>query len=216
MDSQLANPPSQGFYFRPEDHSYWLDGREISGFSKIIQDVGIVDLSHIPKDRLEYARERGSKVHEATQYYDELRLDWSSVDPKFMGYVVAWTSFIENEHFVVDLDYIERPTYHKSFHYGVTPDRFGHFSGGHKFGERNAVVEIKCTYDVAPYWGMQTSAQAAALQSHGLAIDPKKVLRMAVVLKGDGSYRLDVHDNTHDLANFMACYRVYGLKRKMK
>jgi hypothetical protein len=177
--------------------------------------VGIVDLSHIPKDRLEKARERGQKVHEATQYFDEGRLDWSTVDPSLLPYVSAWLAFIDNEGFVVDPMFIEKPTYHKTFFYGIIPDRFGHFRG-RRYNGRRAVTEIKNTYTNADYWGIQTSAQAQALHSHGLDIDPKTVLRLAVNLKPDGTYVLEEHEDPNDFRYFMSCLMVYGLKRKKR
>jgi len=215
-------PPAKGFLFRPSDHTYWLDGRHLPGCTTVIEDAGIYDLhghtcdscghqtGGIPKKVLAKAAERGTKVHLATQYFDQGILDVDTVHPDLIPYVEAWGSFRLNERFIPDPNWLEVPTWHTKFLYGVTPDRYG-FLGGQK-----AIVEIKCTYAVAKYWSIQTAAQAHALASQGVDVDPQTVVRLALKLNKDGTYTMDRHDKPGDFAEFMACLRVYGMKRKYK
>ncbi len=215
MGPKVEPIPNKGFLFCPSDHTYWLDGRQIPGHSEIVQDARIYDLSQIPRETLRRATERGTKVHLATELLDRDNLDWSSVHPELLPYIDAWVSFKENEMFRPHPDYLEVPTWHKQFLYGITPDRFGDFHRDE--GPVPAITEIKCTYNVEKYWGMQTAAQANALASHGkLDFDPKTVLRLAVKLNKDGTYTLNWHKNPKDFGDFMACLRTYGLRRTMK
>lgn len=206
--------PATGFHYDDPSHTYWLDGREIPGFSRILQDVGVVDLSSIPPKVLEKARERGEKVHLACQFYDQNRMDWTSLDEELLGRVMAWIRFCQDCKFKPAMCGIEVPTYHKQFLYGITPDRYGILS--FKGVNHPAVVEIKNTYaEEQDKWGMQVAAQEAALKSHG-KLDPKaeNVLRFSVNLKADGTYVLQLHDDPTALNKFMSCLCVYGLKRK--
>lgn len=222
MDPSVTEQiPATGFYFRPSDHTYWLDGRCIPAYSHIVQDVGVgLDLKSIPKANLERARERGEKIHLAAEYYDRDMLDWSTVDPAFVPYLSAWISFLENEHFIVDMDMIEEPTYHKQFQYGCTADRRGEFHLD--AGPVPGVVEIKNTYSSAAYWRMQTASQEQAMRSHGWCegLDQNEVIRCAVNLKKDGNYEMMWHNNPYkdkdgskDFRDFMCCLRVYSMRR---
>lgn len=196
------------FSFSEADHVYRLDGSPIPGFSEILKDVGIVDLSGIPHDILEKARQRGTFVHQATQYLEEGTLDWDTITHSdIRNRILAWARFIEQEGFKSVL--MEKPIYHRVFRYGVTPDRLGLIDGG-----TAAVVEIKNTANQASYWKYQTAAQVHALWSHG-AIDcaPEKVLRFAVNLKGDGTYHVQHHHDDSDFKCFLAALTVYNMKR---
>lgn len=209
---------ADGFRFDEPSHTYWLGDREIPGFSRIVQDVGVVDLSGIPLKVLEKARQRGKAVHLVCQYHDENRMDWSTIDEELTGRVAAWMKFCHDFQFKPAMDGIEVPTYHKQFLYGITPDRYGVFGPRALPGirGRSAVVEIKNTYaEETDKWGMQIAAQEAALKSHG-KLDPsdKSVLLYSVNLKADGSYVEQLHDDPTALRQFLACLCVYGLKRK--
>jgi len=213
--------PATGFHYDDPSHTYWLDGREIPGFSRILQDVGVVDLSSIPPKVLEKARERGHKVHLACQYVDENRMDWASLDEELLGRVTAWIKFCSDYQFKPAMCGIEVPTYHKQFLYGITPDRYGTIGRiRDSIATRPwaSVVEIKNTYaEETDKWGMQVAAQAAALKSHG-KLDPKdnNVVLYSVNLKADGSYVAQLHDDPTALNKFMSCLCVYGLKRSKK
>lgn len=211
----LVTTPETGFHYQDSDHSYWLDGSEIPGYSRIVQDVGVVNLSSIPPKVLENARERGHKIHTALQYLDEDRLDWGSVDPAFYGYIQAWISFCEKEGFRPNLDTIEMPTYHKAYRYGITPDRDGIFN--RVDAPYPGIVEIKNTYSPAWYWCMQTAAQEHARRSHDwLDSADTPVLRCAVKLNKDGTYLPIWHRDPNDFKYFISCLVTYGLKRRTK
>ena len=214
MGQKLNPVPQKGFHFRESDHTYWLDSRIIPGCTTVIEDVGIYDLSSIPRGVLDKAADRGHKAHLATQYLDQGILDWDSVHAELVPYVKAWEAFRKNEQFVPHPSWIEVPTWHTKFQYGVTPDRFGDFHK--KEGPVPAIVEIKCTYSVEKYWGLQTASQAYAIASQGVDFDPQTVLRLAVKLNRDGTYTPDYHNKPTDFSEFMTCLKMYGMKRKYK
>jgi hypothetical protein len=186
-----------------------------------MQDVGVIDLSKIPPARLERARERGQKIHTATEIIDRdgMDLDWSTVEEEFLPHISAWISFVENERFVIDQSMIEQPTYHTKRFYGCTADRRGDFHWD--IGPVPAVIEIKNTYSSENYWRMQSAAQENAMRSHDWLSDYKDpALRAAVNLKKDGTYELQWHHNPYrdvdgskDFHDFLCCLRTYQLKR---
>ena len=75
-------------------HRYFIGRENWPGVSEILQSAGLIDLSKIPPDRLEYARVRGTAVHLACHYYDLGILNWDSVDPVISGYVRSYVAFI--------------------------------------------------------------------------------------------------------------------------
>lgn len=218
MDSTVAaRVPPQGFYFDEPSHTYWLDSSPIPGFSEILKDVDVHNLDHVPPDRLERARQRGHYVHLCAEWIDRgIGVNWEELDPGLVGRVKAWESFVRNEDFVVDPKYIEQPTYHKILRYGITPDRLGYFGAQQKrdyWHDRPVVVEIKNQYSQEDYWRMQTAAQVQAVISH-TPTSYDKFVRLSVNLKDDASYVLEEFSHDRDWHDFLACLKVYNLKRK--
>jgi hypothetical protein len=102
-----------------ETHEYLFEGQRVPGVTKILTALGLVDSRWFS----DLARDRGSAVHKAVELQLLGKLDWTSVDPRIVGYVKAAVKFCE----VAGIEtgpgtYVERPVYHPLLRYAGTPD----------------------------------------------------------------------------------------------
>jgi hypothetical protein len=79
--------PSSHISLEPQTHIYTIEqsGDRVPGVTQILDEMG--EISEFAK-KSERARERGLMVHIAGSLLPD-RLDWSTVDPQIMGYVVS-------------------------------------------------------------------------------------------------------------------------------
>ena len=75
-----------------EKHEYRYDGVKVPGVGGILAAVGGVDTKWFTAE----GRERGTAVHRAMELLVKGQLDWSSVDPRIIGYVDAGRRLIED------------------------------------------------------------------------------------------------------------------------
>lgn len=168
------------FQFVPETHTYLQGGREVRSVTQILNDVGIVDYSHIPESVLDHKAEIGTAAHVAAHYFDEGDLDWNTVDDEAAPYLNAWIKFREETGFAPRLIEQRGIATLRGMSYGYTLDREGLLFG------RDTLIEIKCTAGVEISWGPQMAAYELALRGQ----DGKARQRVAVHLQKDGSYVL--------------------------
>ena len=57
--------------FRAEDHSYHVNGVRLPSVTEILKDVGLIDTTFFAPEHAE----RGTRVHEATVFWDETGMD---------------------------------------------------------------------------------------------------------------------------------------------
>lgn len=186
--------------FDEPTHTYRYRGKVVPSVTQVLESEGISDFSGVPAETLMLAKARGTAVHKATEYLDQGRLDWSSVDPSLLGYLEAWEKFKIECH--VQIHEVERQVYHRTGYAG-TIDRTGIVNG--KYG----LLDIKS--------GEPTRAapvQTAAYQLAHPEFDKFK-LRAAIQLRPDGRYKMHVYDldPIHDANVFMAALTIYEFKR---
>lgn len=169
-------PPERCVEFDEENHIYYVDGESWPSVTQILKMEGVID------DRwfTEFGRWRGSAAHRATQLLDENRLDPKSVADEIRGYVKAWAAFRKTTKFRPAL--IEQYVWSDSYRYCGTLDRTGVFAGQEPEAAA-LLIDIK-TYTPQPWAALQ-------LAGYGRAVEPTQVFRrLAVQLKGDGTYEL--------------------------
>jgi hypothetical protein len=176
--------------FDPQEHRYYLEGRELPGVTRVLRLAGYVD------DRwwTNFSRDRGSAVHLACELDDRGILDEATVDPRIAGYLDAWRRFTADTGAV--WEQIEEHVMCPVYRYAGTPDRIGAVS------RCVAIVDIK-TGDPGQAAKVQTAAYARAA---GLTCD-----RLVVQLSRDGTYRVhrfELTTNRHDFAAFTAALTV--------
>lgn len=210
MTAATRGAGNEAVTFDPAEHRYYVDGRWVRSVTQVLKLV--TDYSAVPEFVLEYARVRGSNVHgwtelidlgEATVSRDAIQAaDGVGLTPEHAewGYVQAWQRFREESGFVPEV--VEQLLYHPRHRYCGTVDRIGRING------RLTTLEIKTVAQLDNWVALQTAAYHEAY-NHGLPRDEQAKGRVAVQLKGDGTYRVEVYRDAADLSVFLAMKHVW-------
>ena len=182
---------SQRPSFDPEQHRFWLDGKELLSVTRVLRESGIVGNPYNPETDRDYYLERGSAVHLATQYDDQDELDEDSLDEDLLPYLEAWRAFRRESGF--DPVLIEEIVWSETHGFAGILDRAGILNG------KQILIDIK-TGSVPKWAALQTAAYALALG--------EPVHRYTVELRGDGKYSLKRHDDRGDAGVFLAALQI--------
>lgn len=158
--------------FDEANHVYRWDGTVVPSVTQILKPLDAADLAKVPADTLEFARLRGTLAHKACEYFDQGRLDESSLDPEIAGYVQSWIAFRQTTGYIPLLT--EHRFYNSQMGYAGTLDSFGEYGGA------LAVIDRKTSVSLLPSVGPQLAAY-----QHAPGI--KALRRYAVQLQRDGS-----------------------------
>lgn len=171
---------------------YTVDGQRVVSVTEALIIAGVVDFSSIPWDRLELARERGTRVHHVCAQIAHGTPSEDDVDLR--PYIVAFCGFLKTSGFKPRL--IEHSVINTTYRYAGTLDLDGEFPSG-----EDALIDIKTGR--APSWaGMQLALYDLALHS------PKTHRRYNLELRFDGTYRLQPCRSYADYANGLAAVRI--------
>jgi hypothetical protein len=145
-------------------------------------------VSAIPLHHLERARNIGTAVHIACELLDQDDLDFDSIDPAILGYIVGYQQFREEYQFKPEL--IEHAMIGEvnELRYGMRFDRLGtvHIKGV----EERVLLDLKTASKPSPSWPIQTAAYLVGYS----AVDEGSRPRRAVVhLVKDATYRVLYH-----------------------
>lgn len=99
-----------------DQHVYRLDGKRIDGLTSTIAEAGLIS-----KYGSDWHMQRGTFIHQATEYYDRDELDESSVDPQIQGYLESWKKFRKDQNYIPNQ--IELKLYDPIYLYAGTIDR---------------------------------------------------------------------------------------------
>jgi hypothetical protein len=191
---------TQPLTFDAESHTYRYAGAIIPSVTQILEAEGISDFSMVPSEALRIAQERGTAVHQATEYLDQDRLDWESVDPSLLGYLEAWERFKDDCE--VTILEIETRVY-SELGYAGTLDRIV------ELGARKVLIDIKS--------GAPTRAAKIQTAAYQFAHPDRDRIdyRAAVQLSADGKYKLHPYhgDLIWDFSVFSAALTLYQFKR---
>jgi hypothetical protein len=80
-------------------HEYTLNGKRVPSVTQVLGSLE--SLEGIPSGVLEHARQRGQRVHEAMALLVRDDLDWSSLDPELVPYVMGGKRFLDESGAVV-------------------------------------------------------------------------------------------------------------------
>ncbi len=169
--------------FDEENHLYYYGGELVPGVTTVIDGAGLV--SDFCKD--EWFAHRGAQVHKACALLAQGKLDWATVDPRIMGFVLSYQRFLESvTHWkLINVEtriYLERSrcagTYDALFDY--------------------ALIDLK-TGGPAPWHAIQTAAYwLGALEAR------RSTKRATVYLREDGKIgRFVEHTSRIDLPTFL-------------
>jgi len=202
MDPSEERLRAQTLNFDPKTHTYAIGGRELISVTTILEEAGLYVLPHVTEEMLNWAQDRGTKIHEACRFLDERDLDWDSLDPMISGYVLAYQEFKKDTGFTPKLS--EHKVHDTVFGIAGRLDRFGFIQ------DRGVMADIK-TGAVPRSTGLQ-------LVAYGYMHDPNKIFyRMAVQLKINGTYKVTdypISDYQRDLDTFLSAVRIVNWKRR--
>ena len=208
-------PTRDELVYDPIPHTYTCRGVVVPGVTSCLD--GLNDYSMVPADVLEHARIRGTRVHDATAYYDQGVLDWSTIDEEIAPYLEAWIRFREESGFTPNL--IETRVFSLKRWYAGTLDRTGYFSKLKRVPhDEETMVDIKATAMMMPGTGPQTAAYTMALNEErpvGQKIKRRYGVQLAPKL--NPPYRLVPYEDKQDENDFLCCLAYKNLlRRKMK
>lgn len=146
-----------------ENHIYRLDGKPIDGLTSTIKEAGLI------RNGDPWYMDRGSKIHLATQYWDEGTLDEETVDPQIQGYLESWKRFRKDQDYTpVEIEY---QIYDPVLQVAMTIDRLA------------GPIDLK-SGKPEPWHVLQITEQRTALINNGLSDDVTKP--MDVYLDSEG------------------------------
>lgn len=181
---------------------YVLDGAPLPSVTEVLDLAALTDLSRIPFDVLEFARERGSAVHDwvelLTNHPDSVR---GMEPPEFIApYIAAWEKWRVESRF--EIERAEEAVIHSVYRYAGTYDVLG------RIGGVRALPDYKARYGMSPETGPQTAAYVDALRDMGVIDKGEPVKRFTLLLRSDATYRFKEHTDRNDINVFRACVQV--------
>lgn len=189
--------------FDPVTHCYsdYLGVRLVS-VTQAIKEAGLMGDTSFWTDE---ARNRGTAVHQMVEFFDQGDLDEEGLDPALVPYLDAYKWF-QHDH-QPTWSHIEQRRCDVVLRYAGTVDRAGTLATT----KHAVVVDVK-SGTPAPWHGVQLSAYRRLLAAE---LPPPIVIRYALYLSADGTYRLDALplNDQQDWAVFQAALVVATWKR---
>ena len=187
-------------------HTYTDEKGPLSGVTSLLGDAGLIDFSMIPEHMRGHYMDRGSKVHRATELFDEDDLDYDALDPilkKYMdGYKKFCIDFRERYHIVKSEVIVRHPVQR----YAGTFDRLCTIDG------ELSILDIK-TGGLQPWTTLQLQAYLMAHESEG---GQKVKARYALQLTKEGTYKLQKYTDAGDAAVWLAVVTLARWKGRIK
>jgi hypothetical protein len=177
--------------FDEATHTYRYKGNVVPGVTTILKPLTNLDM--VPPHVLQAAADFGTAVHKACELDDLGTLDVERLDNALMPYLKAWRKFCK-EH-AAKWVHIEKQVHNKTLGYAGTLDRFGYVDG------MSTLLDIKSSIELYPSVGPQLSAYEKALEE-------PVIKRMAVQLKGDGTYVAKLYEDPTDWPVFCSLLTV--------
>jgi len=188
---------SAALKFDEDRHEYAIGDNVIPNVTSILDPL--VDFSMVNTETLEFAADRGRKVHKAVELYLKGTLDRESLDERIRPYLDAFILFESDTGFKVELN--EARVYHPQFGYAGTLDLVGKVCG------IRSLVDIKARAVMTPDTGPQTAAYNECLAN-------KADRRYGLQLMPTGRYKLYPYFDYTDLSVFLSCLTIYKFKQQ--
>ena len=183
--------------FVEEGHLYHWNGIPVPGVSEIIDSI--LGDEFPDTATVERAAARGTETHHTIALALRDDLDEASVDPQVAPRLAAARLFCREMGFKPDE--VETPRYSERFGFAGTLD-FLRLTP-------SIVVDWKNSATKSKRWPLRTAAYAI------LAGDRSDTKRMCVMLRDDGTYRIDNHpDNSKDRRDFLTILEAFQIKQE--
>lgn len=192
------------FQFDEREHKYTLNGVQIPSVTQIIRDVGMTNYSNINKETLEYAGDRGTKIHSTLDYYDKGILDDDELHPTLRNYLEQWKKFL-NDYGLTILE-SELMLYHPTYLYAGTIDKIAEDKSKKRY-----LIDVKSGVSL-PSHDIQTSAYEELYRVN----TGKKIHQRLCVYLGEDKYKSVGYQGTSSLGIFLSALSIYNWKLKHK
>lgn len=186
------------FQFLDEPHDYLLTGERMWSPSSAFKYVRWVDDTYYTDEH----RYRGHYVHWIRRLYDENDLDINDIAPEYRGFLDAYLEAKAKWNIIPRIG--EKPIYHPTLKYGVTPDSESLILGGDP-----AIVEYKSGEPGSgppPWWtAIQTASQDMAVSAwdrKGAEIHRR---RIGIKLFRNGKFSAREYDDDADYDKWQSC-----------
>lgn len=182
--------------FDAATHTYRVDGRPARGVTSVLKASGMMPafmLAHPDQ----YAMDRGTHAHKATEMYDAGGLDEDSLDAVLRPYLDGWKAWCKE----VNWKPMGREVRMANAALGIAGTMDGH--GFTRLFSQPVIVDIK-TGDPAPWHGPQLGGYSLCMTT------PHKLL--GVYLGDDGRFRQKEYPARESEAVFMAALTLLNWK----
>lgn len=203
-----------GGKFMPSTHAYINHaGVRVPSVTQVFSVLGLTEFEFIKSEVLARKSQIGVAVHSAIQYLTEGVLDWDTVAPEAMNYVVAAEMWMRDQGFISELQ--EGQGIHEigGMAYGFQFDHKGQMM--FKGRRRHVILDLKTTVATSPTWELQTAAYALAAPKLPIG---ERYLRCILQLKADGKFTPHyfednkTDENAFQYALYMAIWKLnHGL-----
>lgn len=191
-------------------HKYAWNGQDVPGVTSILKPL--IDLSHVPPDRLEKARQEGKAIHSMVEMDCAGTLDVEGL-PEWMKPVYgAWSEFREISGFEPLAN--EMRVYHRQMRYAGTFDLLCVVPRCNGWQGRTALLDLKRSLYGGPVVGLQLAAYEEAAKSQGVTTGVPRIRRGALVLSPAGKFELVPYDDKTDYLTFLALLTVERFRRR--
>lgn len=189
--------------FHEKEHVYKLEGIPIPSVTQVIQSVGLTNYKNVNLEILEYAGDKGTKIHQTLDYYDRGVLDEENLHPILKDYLEQWKKFLSD--YNITIIESELRMFHPRYRYAGTIDKIA------KYKNNNIVLlDIKSGAASATH-DLQTAAYAEMYEAN----TQKKIhSRMCVYLEQD-RYKV-VGFTESSFTVFLSALSIYNWKLKNK
>jgi len=191
------------FQFKEETHEYFLSGVRIPGVTEILENVGISDFSMVPKETLERAQRRGTRVHKICELWDRDKLNLDSLTLEDMGYLEAWRAF--SKKYGVEIpelwEFNEAKLYSKKFGFAGTLDRY----------IKGILVDIKTGVKEKSHPVQLAAYRQLLIERYSLRSNVN-ILIINVYLKPDGTFFDQCWNSRNDWNVFLSAKNVFTFK----
>lgn len=179
-------------------HIYRLDGRVVPSVTQVLSPLE--NFERVPWDVLEAARVFGQHVHEAMALLVRDELDWGSLDPSLVPYILGGKRFLDESGITVIAS--EQRVSCKKLRVAGTLDLVGHWRN------TEVLVDFKATAAMPRSVGAQTAAYDRLYTSQ-YGGKPRK--RYGVQLKLN-DYRVTPLTESTDWHTFVSCLNIWNYK----
>ena len=173
--------------FESERHQYFWNENPVPSVTQILN-------AESPQYGGRLHMERGTAVHLGALYWIQGDLDESTMPEIAVPYFAGFKRFMFDTGFVADVSRCERPMYNSKLGFAGTPDLIG------KLNKSWALIDLKS--GSLGKCGPQTAAYSTFFTLAGLK-------RFGLLLRKDGTYKLERYADPRDMAQFLAALKSY-------